>query len=189
MENVEFQGTATVEDVLSWDPCDDYTERHIRELAEGLPERFTAVDLVRHLRHRIPSADLLWLLCRKDLLPARLLRECACDWAERALHLAGVTDWRPWKAVEVSRRYARGEATIEELTTARNAAWDAAWAPLDNPARGCAKGAAWSCGNDAGWGAAQVASWGAVVGGISDDAKAGMAADLCDRVLDGEVPR
>ena len=34
---------------------------------------------------------------------------------------------RPRKAIEVARRFAKGEATEEELAAARSAAWDAAW--------------------------------------------------------------
>jgi hypothetical protein len=128
--------TATVDDVLGWDPCEDYDEARIRELAEGLPERFGALDLADHLRGRIPDADLMWLLCHEELVSARMLRECACDWAERACQLAGGADSRSLAAIEVARRHARGEATDDEL----DAAWAAAWAA----ARAAAWAAAWA---------------------------------------------
>lgn len=60
-----------------------------------------------------------------------LLREWACDCAERALNRkreAGrEPDPRSWEALAVARRFAKGEATSEELAAASAAAWDAAW--------------------------------------------------------------
>ena len=59
------------------------------------------------------------------------LHELACDFAEHVLHLWEVKfpqDLRPRQAIEVSRRFARGEATAEELErslfAARNALYD-----------------------------------------------------------------
>lgn len=61
---------------------------------------------------------------------SRVLREFACACAERALlrerEVGREPDPRSWAAIEVARRYARGEATVEELATARSAAWAAA---------------------------------------------------------------
>jgi len=59
------------------------------------------------------------------------LRLFACDVAEDALSLIDNPDPRSVKAIEVSRRYANGEATKEELTAARDAAWAAAWDARD----------------------------------------------------------
>ena len=168
--------TVTIDDVLSWGPC--YPEAQIHALAEGLPERCTAADLVRHLQGRIPPKDLLWLLCRDEVLPARLLRECVCDWTERALRLAGVTDAASWYAVAVARRYARGEATDAELRTAAArsiALYDPRFAAM-YVARYAAQVAALEAGlhpHDAreAWHAA--GDWATVC----------MADDLCERVL------
>ena len=59
----------------------------------------------------------------------RVLREFACDCAERALlrerEAGREPDPRSWAAVEAARRFARGEATAEELDAARDAARDA----------------------------------------------------------------
>lgn len=61
-----------------------------------------------------------------------LLREWACDCAERALtrerEAKRETDPRCWQAIEVARKFSRGEATKEELAAAYAAAGDAAWA-------------------------------------------------------------
>jgi hypothetical protein len=91
----------------------------------------------------------------------REIRIMACDFAESVVHLAN--DDRAVNAIAVSRKYANGEATLEELdaagAAARAAAWDAtlaagvaAWAASD-----AAKVAAW----DAACGAAGDAAWAA----------------------------
>jgi hypothetical protein len=63
-------------------------------------------------------------------LTPRLLREFACDCAERALLRAREAgrepDPRSWAAIEVARRFARGEATIAEARYAAYAAYAAA---------------------------------------------------------------
>jgi hypothetical protein len=60
--------------------------------------------------------DVLW--CLRVLGPehAGSVRLLACDFAETALKYT--TDPRPAQAVEVARRYARNEATDEELVAA-----------------------------------------------------------------------
>ena len=54
------------------------------------------------------------------------LRLFACDCSERALlrerEQGREPDERRWRAIETSRAFARGEATIEELSTAYDAA-------------------------------------------------------------------
>jgi hypothetical protein len=54
----------------------------------------------------------------------REIRLMACDFAESVVHLAN--DDRSANTIAVSRKYANGEATLEELDTARAAAWAAA---------------------------------------------------------------
>lgn len=54
------------------------------------------------------------------------MRLFACDCAESALSRYEAkypNDDRPRKAIEVARRYANGEATLEELDAARKEAW------------------------------------------------------------------
>jgi hypothetical protein len=103
----------------------------------------------------------------------REIRLMACDFAESVVHLAN--DDRSVNAIAVSRRYANGEATLEELDTARAAAedawaagaaagaaraaaWAAAWAAAEDAwaawAAGAAAGAAWAAAGDAAWAAA-----------------------------------
>ncbi len=61
----------------------------------------------------------------------RELRLFACDCAERVLYIferEHPNDKRPRAAIEVSRRFADGKATMTELAAARAAARAAAWA-------------------------------------------------------------
>jgi len=121
------------------------------------------------------------LLAAKDV--SKELRLFACDCAERALkreRKAGrEPDERSWKAIIVSRRYANGEATLEELQAAwnaarnaadaaRNAAWnaaDAAWNAADAAwnAADAAWNAAWNAARNAAWNAARNAAWNAEI--------------------------
>ena len=76
------------------------------------------------------------------------IRLFACDCAESVLHMFEKhypNDDRPRKAIDVARKYANGEASINELNTASDAARAAAW--------GAARAAAWA----AAWAAAEAA--------------------------------
>ena len=84
--------------------------------------------------------DALWALrtCDDAEKFSRLL---ACDYAEHVLHIFEdeyPDDDRPRKAIGISRRYAMGEATEEELAAARAAAWFAARAAARDAARAAA---------------------------------------------------
>jgi hypothetical protein len=74
----------------------------------------------------------------------REIRLMACDFAESVVHLAN--DDRAVNTIAVSRKYANGEATLEELDTACAAA-----------ARAAACAAAWAAAGDAAWSAARAA--------------------------------
>src|SRR5512137_1112828 len=69
---------------------------------------------------------LLWILDKKGLPAERERRLFACWCAEQALALIPSPDPRSVEAVRVSREYAEGRATREELSAARTAAADAA---------------------------------------------------------------
>ena len=84
----------------------------------------------------------------------REIRIMACDFAESVVHLAN--DDRSVNAIAVSRKYANGEATLEELDAAFDAARNVAWATCD-AAKVAAWDAAWdAC--DAAWAAAGAAA-------------------------------
>lgn len=96
---------------------------------------------------------------------ARTAREYACDCAEHVLPRfedACPQDDRPRRAIEVARRYARGQATDDEQVDAWKAAWSAAEeARTIGAAWAAATAAAWVTGEPA-WAAARDASWSAV---------------------------
>ena len=83
--------------------------------------------------------DALWALRCTTEPCDRLARLFACDCAEHVLPIFETKypdDKRPRQAIEVSRRYATGEATSEELA----ATWAATWAAT----RAATRAAAWA---------------------------------------------
>ena len=103
--------------------------------------------------------DALWAL-RTVEGKHREIRLMACDFAESVVHLAN--DERCNKAIEVSRRFANGLATKEEVNAARAAAWDAAraaaWDAARAAARDAARAAAWDAASAAARDAASAAA-------------------------------
>lgn len=115
----------TPENILSWGPCEDYTESCIRAIYGARPSLSPAevLDL------DIPVPDRLWAVLRPEVLGYHDLRLAVCDIAARTLPLYEAQysgDDRPRHAIETARRYAIGEATAEELDAARGGAWAAA---------------------------------------------------------------
>jgi hypothetical protein len=100
---------------------------------------------------------------------SRVLREFACDCAERALARVADPDPRSLAAVTTARRYARGEADAQDLAAAEAAAQDtardavataavaAAWAETRGAAEAALRAAALSAAEAAAWGAAESA--------------------------------
>lgn len=83
----------------------------------------------------------------------RLLREFACCCARQALALSAYPDPRSFAAIDVAERFARGEATSEELfaasAVASVVASAAAWAATRADAWAAAGAAAWDTAGDA----------------------------------------
>jgi hypothetical protein len=111
---------------------------------------------------------MLWLLTEIGHQDDKTYRLYAC-WCVRNTPLADgrkvwdlLTDKRSRNAVEVSERYAVGEATKEEMDAAWAAAWDAdgdaAWAAAGAAARDAAWDAAWAAARDAAGDAAWAAA-------------------------------
>jgi hypothetical protein len=97
------------------------------------------------------------LLCRVKTWNERTARLFAADCAEAVVHLCG-DDPRPREAIAVARRFARGEATRDELAAARNAARDAAGDAARDAAWDAARAAAWDAARAAAWDAARAAA-------------------------------
>lgn len=94
--------------------------------------------------------DALWALraCNDSERFSRLL---ACDCAGRVLPIYEAQypeDDRPRKAIEIARRYANGEVTLDELSAARDAVIDASRAVAVDAVWYAAWAAAWAASGD-----------------------------------------
>ena len=115
----------TVDQVLSWEPCEEYTHERVKELFAGR-ETINVYDV---LRMNISDADKLWAVLREDFIPAEILHEFACRAAEKALlserEAGREPDERSWQAIEVKRKWLKGEATDSDLNAAGASTWAA----------------------------------------------------------------
>ena len=108
--------TFTIEDIRSWNSCYDR--------ALYLPEGWsgTALEILKH--EAIPAKDKLWVVLRESIIDDKTLRLFAVWCCRQVQHL--MLDPRSIAAVDVTERFALGEATKEEMDAAWDAAWDAA---------------------------------------------------------------
>ena len=163
--------TVTIDEVLSWNPCDIYTREALQKLA-GRKLKMSGLQI---LALKIPVADQFWAILKHGFLSEKDLRLFACDCAEHTLHFFEEKypeDRQPRECIETARRLANGLATAKEMDAARVAwdaraaawvawdawavAWDAAWAAR------AAGAAAWATARAAGaaaWDAAWAAAW------------------------------
>jgi hypothetical protein len=111
-----------------------------------------------------------WMLVFASGATDRILREHACWCARQALALVENPDPRSIQAIEVSERFARGEATLEELNVAWNAANAAAdaYAADDNTAWAAYYATTYNTTAD---NAARSASWYAYYANVTDTAR------------------
>ena len=119
------------------------------------------------------------LIRRVEAWTPRTQRELACDFAEHVLHLFEdeyPEDDRPRKLIEVSRRFARGEATDDELEEAQKDVWSSAW--FCQPSFGAAACAAQSAANVV----ERVDSWTACL-----IARAGKSASRAAELIAGDI--
>ena len=106
-------------------PCYDPSEV-VKDENEELPVK----EWVAKYRNLVKDkSDIIWLLCNKLYMSDRDMRLFAVWCAREALKLVANPDPRSVNACDVAERYANGEATEEELSAARDAAWTAsdAW--------------------------------------------------------------
>lgn len=151
--------TVTVDKVMSWVPCREYTRNRITKLFAGR-EALSALNV---LELDIPASDKLWAVLREEMLSAEALYEFACRVAEHALMKARKEgrepDLRSWAAIAAKRKWLRGEITNDELDAAR----DAARAAARDAARDAARAAAWDAARAAARDAARDAAWATAV--------------------------
>lgn len=112
---------------------------------------------------------LIWIATRPNVLTDKELRLFAVFCARQVQHL--MTDLRSLAAIDVAERYAKGEASDNELAAARDAAREAAG--VAGVARAAARGAAWAAWAAA-WAAAGAtwATWAAATVEAARDATA-----------------
>jgi hypothetical protein len=96
------------------------------KLVELIPEEGLTPQQVAQLAS-IPAKDRHWILVYASGATDRILREHACWCARQAFARVDNPDSRSIQAIEVSERFARGEATLEELKIAQKAAAEAAY--------------------------------------------------------------
>jgi len=88
---------------------------------------------------------LVWVTTRQGVSDDRTLRLFGVFCARSVEHL--MTDQRSRDAIDVAERFAKGEATAEELSAAWSAARAAAWSAASD----AAWAAAWAAASDAAW--------------------------------------
>lgn len=114
--------TVTVNKIMSWKPCPEYTRKRVKELFAGR-ERVSALDI---LDMDIYAEDKLWAVLRSDLIPEPDLWELACRFAESALRrkrkIGQEPDKRSWEAIKARRKWLKGKITDGELALACRAA-------------------------------------------------------------------
>jgi hypothetical protein len=114
------------------------------QIAERVPEGGVTLEEVLGAED-VDAGDRVWAALEvPGVLSDRELRLFACGCAERALSRVKEPDPRSVEAVRVSRRYADGLATEEELVAAREAAWAARAAAWAAAVREEAREAAWA---------------------------------------------
>jgi len=114
----------TYENLIAWRAC--YSNDRLRNLfADPLTVRQVLTKMDKGWDTVLPQ-DRLWVVLRESILGAKILRLFACDVADEALKLIDNPDPRSIEAIRVSRLYAAGEATLEQLDAARAAAAHAA---------------------------------------------------------------
>jgi len=112
----------TVDQVMAWEPCQEYTRERVEALFAGR-EALTAADIVNLVD--IPALDKMFAILHPEFLTEQQAHYLACDFAETALpafERLFPTDTAPRLAVEAKRAWIRGEISDEELIAARAAA-------------------------------------------------------------------
>jgi hypothetical protein len=148
---------------MKWNPCK--TEEEVLQITGGRRQ----MSPLEVLDCDAKSEDKLWVLLRNPIFTDRELRLMACDFADEVLPIyenAYPDDRRARDCIEMSKKFANGECSAEEVDAARAAAF-AAWAAASDAASDAARAAAWA----AAWAAARAASDAA-----SDAARAAWAA-------------
>jgi hypothetical protein len=102
--------TFTYEDITSWDPCYDPL-RYIPESWEG-----NALDILKLTQ--VPAKDRLWVVLRHEAIASDRILRLFAVWCCRQVQSL-MADPRSVTILDIAERYANGEATAQELRTAK----------------------------------------------------------------------
>ncbi len=106
-----------------------------------------------------PRGDwMLWLAGMLDV-DRKVLVRAACACARLALPHVPAGELRPLKSIEAAEAWTRGEATIEDVRAAADAAWAAAWAASAAAGAASAAANAARAAEEEAWAAACAAAW------------------------------
>jgi hypothetical protein len=152
--------------IMTFEPCEDWPFDRVKK---AVPKRIKLSEFLKN--EKIPPKDKVWVALHKEL---------ACDIAERSLTRHRVTDDRSWNAIKVSRNFANGKATKEELAAALSAVVDAAW--YTAAAARSAAGVARSAARSTAWAAAGVA--GAAAAYAADAGVANEYKWVCEKLIE-----
>ena len=160
--------TTTLATIKKYSPCAEGWRKLCRNLG-GIKKYGADTPLsFQQIYESNGTEDMIWCLCSLGPEHDSLVRHYAVDCAERVRHL--LKDQRSRNALVVARRYADGDASVEELA----AAWEAAL--VAGAAEAAEEAAAWAAAGAAG-AAAGAAAWkAALVAGKAAGAAAGAAA-------------
>ena len=149
--------TVTPEQFKKFGPCWLETAAGRKRYARvaAMRDEWSALDVLA--LDGVSNKDKLWAVLREEFIDAPVLHEYACRCAEYALTFGREPDSRSIAAIEAKRKWLRGEISNDDLTAARDAAWDAAAAAWS--AAAAARSAA-AAARDAAWDAA-AAAWSA----------------------------
>ena len=146
----------TVKKIMSWKPCDKYSESRVKNLIGKGKTPLELCDL------KIPVSDIFWVIFREEIIPEKDLHELACKFAEQALKAERKAGREPhlnsWKAIKVKRQWLKGKATDKKLSAAELAAGSAAGSAVESAARSAARLAARLAAGSAAWLAAGLAA-------------------------------
>jgi hypothetical protein len=160
----------TVQDILNFRPCDEYTQERIEKLFKLVGCK-KYVTLPKIFKADIPVQDLFWLVLRPEFIPEKQLHEIGIWCFERIAQPIWEkyypNDNRPQEAIRIKKLWLKNKATDEELAAARAAAGEAAgaaaWAAARAAAGAAAREAAWAAAREAAraaaWEAAGAAAW------------------------------
>jgi len=119
MEEAMTPITTTLAAIREHSPCEDGREKLLKYLG-----RIFADNEPFSLAVVLDSNgfdDAIWCLRALGQEHHRMIVALACDFAERALPMVPADEDRPRLAIETTRRWLRGEATLDEVHAARDA--------------------------------------------------------------------